>query len=184
MTSPGYEVLVRDVAEVMSDPLKQAAAWHIPVSKIFSDETQRLDASNYDNKVDRCLDSLCAAGAKLRRLGDVTTDVFLPPGRPSRNYVEAGYGVPFLQGSHVVHFLPSDLKYIAQDTEQISSFRIKAGWLLLTRSGTVGKSLFARMNGMVGLLLSIFSGSFLTRCNAQVGICTVAWHLQSDRCNC
>lgn len=127
-----------EVAENASRFLKRAAAWQISVSRILTDDTQRLDASNYDNRVERCLDALCQSGAKLRRLGDVTTNVFLPPGRPSRNYVEAGYGVPFLQGSHVVHFLPSDLKYIAQDTEQIGMFRIQAGWLLLTRSGTIG----------------------------------------------
>lgn len=76
---------------------------------------------------------------KLERLGDIVSSVYLPP-RFKRVYVEKDAGIPFLQGSHVVQFQPADLKYLSPNSyRSIDHLVIQAGWLLLTRSGTVGR---------------------------------------------
>ena len=77
---------------------------------------------------------------RLVRLSSITQDVFMPP-RFKRVYVEESHGVPFLQGSHVVHFQPADLKYLSKASHKnLPGLIIRKGWLLLTRSGTVGRA--------------------------------------------
>jgi len=45
-----------------------------------------------------------------------------------------------LQGSHVVQFQPPDLKYISRTAhKRLEQWLIKKGWILVTRSGTVGR---------------------------------------------
>ena len=64
---------------------------------------------------------------------------FMPP-RFKRVYVDQAHGVPFLQGSHLVHFRPADLKYVSRLAhKQLHKWTIHAGWVLLTRSGTIGR---------------------------------------------
>jgi type I restriction enzyme S subunit len=65
--------------------------------------------------------------------------VFIPP-RFRRIYVTADYGVPFLQGSHIVHFQPADVKYLSKTAHQdLDRWIIRSGWLLVTCSGTIGR---------------------------------------------
>lgn len=75
----------------------------------------------------------------MKKLGDVTESIFIPP-RFKRVYVDKEHGVPFLQGTHIVHFRPTDLKYLSQSAHKnLDAYTIKAGWVLVTRSGTVGR---------------------------------------------
>ncbi|HWE54106.1 MAG TPA: restriction endonuclease subunit S, partial [Acidimicrobiales bacterium] len=62
------------------------------------------------------------------------------PGRFKRNYVDAAHGIPFLQGSHIVQFRPDDIKFLSKATHaNMNSLLIREGWVLITRSGTVGR---------------------------------------------
>lgn len=72
----------------------------------------RLDASFYNPRVAEALAILKRSGLSLQPLSAVTKRVFIPP-RFKRIYVERKHGVPFLQGSHVVHFQPADIKYLS-----------------------------------------------------------------------
>ncbi|TGK08988.1 hypothetical protein EHO60_13255 [Leptospira fletcheri] len=48
--------------------------------------------------------------------------------------------MPFLQGSHIVHFQPADIKYVSKSAHKnVESWIIKKGWILVTRSGTFGR---------------------------------------------
>ena len=78
-------------------------------------------------------------GMPLARLGDITEGVFIPP-RFKRIYVEKKHGIPFIQGSHVVHFQPADLKYLSVLAHKnIEKWVIHSGWILVTCSGTIGR---------------------------------------------
>lgn len=99
----------------------------------------RLDASFYNPRAARAIDALKRSGIPLKTLGEVTERIFIP-GRFARTYVDKDHGLPFLQGSHVVHFQPADLKYVSPTVhKKLDLWVIREGWLLVTRSGSVGR---------------------------------------------
>jgi len=74
-----------------------------------------------------------------KTLEQVTERIYIPP-RFKRIYVDAAHGTPFLQGSHVVHFQPADLKYLSNTAHKdLSRWIIHEGWILVTCSGTIGR---------------------------------------------
>lgn len=99
----------------------------------------RMDASFYNPRVAEALSALRHSGLTLKPLSEVTKRIFIP-NRFKRVYVKEKHGLPFLQGSHVVHFQPADLKYVSKAAHKdIDLWIIKTGWILVTRSGTVGR---------------------------------------------
>ena len=111
----------------------------VPARTLRATDNLRLDASYYNPAVARALDTLRRSGMRLMPLGAVTSRVFIPP-RFKRIYVRPEYGVPFLQGSHVVHFTPVDLKHLSlRAHKRLERWIIEEGWLLVTCSGTVGR---------------------------------------------
>ena len=99
----------------------------------------RMDASYYNPAVLHALSTLKQSGMRLEQLGTITSNIFIPP-RFRRVYVEPEFGIPFLQGSHVVHFRPADVKYLSRSAhKKIERWIIQAGWLLVTCSGTIGR---------------------------------------------
>jgi hypothetical protein len=104
-------------------------------------QDHRIDASYFNPAVARALDILRHSGLALAPLGSIVSRVFIPP-RFKRIYVKKSYGIPFLQGSHVVHFQPADIKYVSRTAhKKIDQWIIKKDWLLVTRSGTVGRAM-------------------------------------------
>jgi type I restriction enzyme S subunit len=80
-------------------------------------------------------------------LSSLTNDIF-HAGRESRIWVESPkYGVPFMGSTDI---LASDLSYLPLiSKKQVTSnprFTIKKGWTLITRSGTVGRMAYARLD--------------------------------------
>jgi type I restriction enzyme S subunit len=99
----------------------------------------RLDASFYNPRLAEALSILRHSGLTLKPLSAVTKRIFIPP-RFKRIYVKKTHGIPFLQGSHVVHFQPADIKYLSLAAhERIDRWIIEAGWILVTCSGTIGR---------------------------------------------
>lgn len=100
----------------------------------------RLDATAYNTEVVRALNLLEELDMELRTLGEITETIFMP-GRFKRTYVEDSYGVPFLQGSHIVQLQPTDVKYLsrAAHKKNLGKLIIHSGWLLITRSGSTGR---------------------------------------------
>jgi type I restriction enzyme S subunit len=102
-------------------------------------DSLRLDASYYNRDVIQAIGALEASGMDVRPLGELTERAFIPP-RFRRIYVKEGHGIPFLQGSHVVHFEPADMKYLSPTAHvRLGRWIIEAGWILVTCSGTVGR---------------------------------------------
>jgi type I restriction enzyme S subunit len=100
----------------------------------------RLDASFHIPIAKAVIEQLRKGKYPLVRLGDVAIRIFIPP-RFKRIYVSPEYGVPFLQGSHVPMIKPYDLKYLSRRANErhIEECLIREGWILVTRSGTVGR---------------------------------------------
>ena len=120
----------------MAKPIK---TYSLPLSILTESLEYRFDAGHFSPELLNALSTMEQSGLELERLGDIVEHVNLP-GRFKRIYVEPADGLPFLQGSHVVHFQPADLKYLSPASHRnINSIVIRAGWLLVTRSGTVGR---------------------------------------------
>lgn len=71
-------------------------------------------------------------------LGDLVKDIFYP-GRFKREYMEdLENTVPFLGGSNITQLIPVTEKRILKDSVHYKQLALKAGWILITRSGTTG----------------------------------------------
>ena len=115
-------------------------SYALPSGFLAESSEVRLDAGHYSPELLYARRVLEQSGLKLKRLGNIVEEVILPGRIPKRIYVEPDAGLPFLQGSHVVHFQPADLKYLSPASHRnIDLIVIRAGWVLITRSGTVGR---------------------------------------------
>ena len=118
----------------------KADSYTFPSSFLSSSNEIRLDAGHYSPELLICRRILEHSSMKLERLGNIVKAVVLPGRIPKRIYVEPDDGVPFLQGSHVVHFYAANLKHISPVSHpNMDVIRIQSGWLLVTRSGSVGR---------------------------------------------
>ncbi len=118
---------------------KARQSFSLPSSSLAASRELRFDAAHYSPGFFEAVRVLEESGMRLERLGDITTRVFIPP-RFKRVYVEKEYGVPFIQGSHIVHFRPADLKFLSRAHHRLEKWTIRGGWILVTCSGTIGRS--------------------------------------------
>ena len=111
---------------------------HVGSSWLYGTE-MRLDAGHYNLETMATYRQLETSGLGLKRLGDVTERIFIPP-RFRRIYVDQDHGTPFLQGTHLPQFKPTDLKYLSRSAHKdLGAWTIQAGWVLVTCSGTIGR---------------------------------------------
>lgn len=114
--------------------LKETKTFSVGASKL----NLRFDASYHDPIADNIVSKLQKSGYTLSPLSKVS-DAFIPS-RFKRIYVEEEYGLPFLQGTDISLIKPRLLKYISEKvTENIEKWIVHSGWVLVTRSGTVGR---------------------------------------------
>ncbi len=103
----------------------------------------RLDSSYHSPIVREAKKAIANSSHQKRKLKEICKTIFVP-NRFKRPYVEKQYGVAFLQGSHIPLIKPFDVKYIWRGLKNIEKLIIKRDWILLTRSGTVGKVALVR----------------------------------------
>lgn len=104
----------------------------------------RLDARHYNPKFVKIFEALSKSPYELKALVELTQDerIFYPP-RLRRRYTDEENGVPFLSIGNVqdqgidLH----RVKYLHKETKNLEKYRISQGWLLITRSGTVGETI-------------------------------------------
>lgn len=125
-------------------PVPRAQAYSVPAQWIRQSSGLRFDAEHFNPDHARAVNLLRGSGMELRALGEVTKRVFIPP-RFKRVYVDREHGVPFLQGSHLVHAEPADIKYLSRKAiKNLDRWIIRSGWVLVTCSGTIGRIAVAR----------------------------------------
>ena len=120
--------------------MPETESYILPSGSLTESDEVRLDAGRYNPRLIETLRTLRVSGRPLEHLTNITESVFIPP-RFKRIYVEAEHGVPFLQGSHVVHFQPADLKYLSRSSRRLEQWIVRAGWILVTCSGTIGRAM-------------------------------------------
>ena len=114
-------------------------SYTLPSHSLVGSHDLRMDAGYYNPELHKALDVLRESGMQTECLADISARVFIPP-RFKRVYVEPQHGVPFLQGSHIVHFQPADIKYLSRSYHKLEKWTICAGWILVTCSGTIGRT--------------------------------------------
>lgn len=109
-------------------------------SREFARNDNRLRGSSYSPEAYAARRRLKRSGFPLVPLGSpqVTGDIFYPS-RFKRAYVDAEFGIEFLSSSEVLFANPSSSNFISKGlTRNLDSYRVQPGWVLVTRSGTVG----------------------------------------------
>ena len=136
--------MVSAVREATATETRAAIDWPVAPTTVIDAHALnrndlRLDAGYYNQETMQARQAMEASGWRMARLGDVTANIFIPP-RFKRVYVDQAHGVPFLQGSHLVHFRPADLKYLSKSAHRnLERWTIESGWVLVTCSGTIGR---------------------------------------------
>lgn len=114
---------------------KEVKAFTIKASEL----NDRLDASYHiplAHKVEKILENNIKGKVKLL---DEVSHSFVPP-RFKRFYVNNKEdGVPLIQGKYIPLVKLLDIKYIWKNMKNIEKYEIKKGWILITRSGTIGQ---------------------------------------------
>ena len=99
----------------------------------------RLDASYHVPILRKIKEYLSSSKYPLTKLGEVIDKIFIPT-RFKRPYVKnPDNGVSFLQGAHIPMIKPMDVKYIWKGMKNIENALLRKHWVLMTRSGTVGR---------------------------------------------
>jgi type I restriction-modification system DNA methylase subunit len=116
-------------------------AYTINSNEILKDKHLRINAMFYRQRDKASLISDVQhqnKDWKTLRIGSVVKKVFYP-GRFKRNYVDKYPGaVPFLGGSNITELITETGKWFRPDDPHINQLRVKAGWILVTRSGSTG----------------------------------------------
>jgi type I restriction enzyme, S subunit len=116
---------------------------------------RRLDCGPYMSGALEARIRLEGMGCRKDRLADLCeggTEGIFHAGRESRTWVDdSRYGVPFLSSSSILAADLSRLPLISK--KQVAAnplFTIRPGWTLITRSGTIGRMVYARpdMDGL------------------------------------
>ncbi len=110
----------------------------VPVHWINEGE-KRLDAGFYAQDViaARILMDKIERSIEIQPISEFSSRIFWP-GRFKRQYVSKKEGAPFLMPSEVFMFLPKSTKYVVNYPQDVA---VERGWLLITRSGTIGRIL-------------------------------------------
>lgn len=106
------------------------------------EQEKRMDARFYDKDVIAAREIIEKIGKKnieIKSVNDFSENVFWP-GRFKRSYVSKSKGEPFIMPSEALMFLPKPRKFVKDYPEDI---RINKNWLLITRSGSVGRILIS-----------------------------------------
>lgn len=116
------------------------------INKINGDSSEfRLDAHFYNPMAQLVVKNIKGCGSTVIPLFKLTERIFFG-NRSKRNYVELKNGLPFLSGKNIIQIRP-EVKHISRSqTENIQELLLEKDWILITRSGTVGRTCFVLKN--------------------------------------
>lgn len=98
----------------------------------------RLDAHFYNPIAQLAIENISNLSKQSSNLSEITSSVYMCD-RFTRNYVKSNFGYPFLSGKHIIQIRP-ETKFISiTETVDIENLKVKKGWILITRSGTLGR---------------------------------------------
>jgi len=110
----------------------------VPAHWVYQGEN-RLDAGYYTAEANAALRVIGDCGFEVQLLEKLTEPLYYP-GRFKRVYAKnPENGVPFLTASEMLQFRPTNTDFLASNSSAVEICRVQQGWILVTRSGTVGR---------------------------------------------
>ena len=116
-------------------------------SKWLYEADSRFDAAAYSESAFRALDAIETCGHPTKSLGELCGTIWHPVQTQARSnfkriYTKPEHGVPFVS-SRNMFFLPlRPEKFLSHRMKKLSDLMIPRGWVVVSRSGTVGNVLF------------------------------------------
>ncbi len=113
-------------------------SFSIAANVLLEDSNLRLDARFYRSHKANGGKIISDKQFDYVKVKDVAERIFYP-GRFSRNYVsDTQDSIPFLGGTNILQLLLRTEKRISSIGANVEELRVKKGWVLITRSGSVG----------------------------------------------
>ena len=116
--------------------------------RLYEDD-MRLDASYHTGTVVRARYLVAECGYPVQSVEELTNRVWYPT-RFKRVYATSReHGTPFLTASMMTHLRPDSDAYLSNRPGQSEKCAVEPGWILITRSGSVGRCVLAtdRLSG-------------------------------------
>jgi type I restriction enzyme S subunit len=147
-----HEDTINELFKVNSLPLMSANASVdaeiiiITSDAVTQDGADRLNAHFYNPTAQLAINNIRKCPNEIKSVGKVSKVLFTG-GRIKRNYVESIHGVPFLSGKNIIQVRPTDVKYLSNlQMADLDELLLKGSYILVTRSGTVGRTCFVWRN--------------------------------------
>lgn len=104
----------------------------------------RVDASYHLSEGQEVKRIINSCPYEMLTIKDVSSDIFIG-GRAKRVYVtKKEHGIPFLSSSDILQADLENVKLASKKyTPNLEQMKLKKGWTLITRSGTIGNCAFA-----------------------------------------
>ena len=100
----------------------------------------RLDAHFYNPIAESLINHIESKSKDYIKLSQITTKLFYL-NRFSRTFVEKDFGIPYLAGKDIIKIKPDSLNYLSEsETKGLDAYKLRKGWILVTCSGTIGRS--------------------------------------------
>lgn len=124
------------------------------LSFVQEDGEKRLNASAYSSNAIKALNLLesLTKSQKHEKLSKLTKEIFVG-GRVKRLFTSKEKGIPYLLPTNMFEFDLSPIKWVRKETKDIENWQVTPFTILITQSGTPGRSILANKL-FVGSLIS------------------------------
>ena len=110
----------------------------VPAHWLYQGE-KRFDGGYYTAEVNAAFRAVNDSGFEVQLLEKLTQPLWYP-GRFKRVYAKKQEsGMPFLTASEMLQFRPNSRNFLSNNTNEVEICGVQKGWILATRSGTVGR---------------------------------------------
>ncbi len=124
------------------DPKKEIEIRMVNTEEFTND--YRLDAHFYNPMAKKAADNIVEFSSKYDQLNNpnITSHIYYL-NRFSRTFVGKEYGIPYLTGKDLIMIKPYDISYLSKtETYNLNEYKLKKGWILMTCSGTLGRTCY------------------------------------------
>jgi type I restriction enzyme, S subunit len=112
----------------------------------FTDDL-RLDAHFYNPLAEQAVRNIQNNTNAFRKLKEDISEKVFYLNRFTRTFVEEGFGIPYMAGKDIIKIRPTDVAYLSYtETSGLDEYKLKTGWILMTCSGTLGRTCFIYKN--------------------------------------
>jgi type I restriction enzyme S subunit len=123
------------------DPTKKVEIRMVSISE-FTDD-YRLDAHFYNSMADKAVKNIVSFSSDFKTLDKGVAKRVFYLNRFTRTFVENEHGIPYLAGKDIIKIRPYDVSYLSKsETVGLSNYKLEKGWILMTCSGTLGRTCF------------------------------------------